>query len=102
MAARWLTFTDPDHLSAAAGAAPVLGLDHALDTRQIGRQRPMWLRPLGGVRLRGLVGGLRRGAVLVTSLRLGDRGLDVLKSEGELIGVQLLGARAEPGAAHLS
>lgn len=91
---------DLHHLAAAAGAAPVLRLDHALDARQVGRQRAMRLRPLGAVRLHRLVSG-SRGALVVAGLRLGEGGLDFLEGKRELIGVELLRARPEPGAAHL-
>ena len=90
---------DPDHLPAAARAALVLRLDHPLDARQMGRQRAMGLRPFSRAYLRRLVG---RGALLVSGLRLRDGGLDLLERQRELVGVELLRARAEPGAAHLA
>jgi hypothetical protein len=37
----------------------------------------------------------------VPGLRLGDGGLDLLERKRELVGVQLLRARSEPGALHL-
>jgi len=89
------------HLAATAGAADVVGLDHPLDPRQLlgqGARGAGCARRLGPPhRLLGLGRAPRRAG-----LGLGDGGLEILERQRQLVGVQLLRARAEAGAAILA
>jgi hypothetical protein len=89
------------HVAATAGAADVVGLDHPLDARQLLGQGA---RGAGCARLLGPAHrslGLGR-APARTGLGLGDGGLEILERQRQLVGVQLLRARPEAGAAILA
>lgn len=82
---------DPMHRPVTARASRAVGLEHLLDPRQVGRQ---------GHAL-GLSAPRRRShlvVLLLISLGRRDDDLEVFQRQGELGGIELLGAPAELGA----
>ena len=78
------------HRGAAAGAGDVVGLDHDFDARQVVGQRSPAGAALRGTRLpQGRVG------LLLLGLCLGDRLLEILQPQVELLGIEFLGTFAE-------
>ena len=79
------------HRATAARARGVLGRDHHLDARQMRRQRRARLGALPGPRRLE-----RRIVLLVLGLELGDRLLEVLEGELQLVGIELFRALPAP------
>ena len=81
-----------DHVqqAAAAGAGPILNIDHHLDTRQVAWQRASVRAALRGLRL-----SLGRRLGLMVSFLAGCRLLDLLEAQQQLILGQRLGPAAE-------
>jgi len=89
-------FADPHHVAATARADDAVGLDDALDARQMfgqgARLAPLTRRLLLGIGLAGRDLRLDRGNLF---LGLGDGRFQILESQLELRGVQLLRFRSE-------
>jgi hypothetical protein len=83
-------FADQRHRRPAARAGGVLRRQRDLDPWQVCRQRPAAGAAFGGTRL-----AQRRVALLGLRLLLGDRLLEVLKTELQLLIGQALGLAAE-------
>src|SRR5690606_21744772 len=87
---------DPHHVPASARARQILRFEYAFLARKLLRQGSGRARLTRGTRL-----AARRRGRLVLLLCLGDRGLNVLEGQLELIRVQLLRPRSEPSALEL-
>src|SRR5690606_12316242 len=89
-------FADPNHVAAATRTHQALRLDHLFDPRELLRQRDQRAGPARRALLALLlVPGIESLA------DLDDRDLDILQRQRQLVGIQLLRARAELRALEL-
>ena len=99
MAPQWLTFTDLDHVGAAAGADLVLRLDHLFDPRQVVRQMAKialgWGTPRCAI-------GIADDAGINCGLGFGNGLLKVFKGQLACVRIQLFGLLAVEGMTQFS